>query len=303
MLFGLFMLWWGWIGFNCGSTFGISGDKWLVAARAGVNTINASAAGGVAAMWYSKRKSSGQFIHPADVVNGILGALVASSPTCAAVHTYDSLAIGAVGAVLACWINDTVMKQWFQLDDPVGAMGVHAGGGLWGCLAVALFADADLPGIELFASGLFRGGGLTMMGQQLVGMSAITAWSLCTMTPFFYLMGVICHGGSWSNPRAGLRYEYDQMDPHLHGCSEDPTELIEKEITKALTVVKRELRREVGDRNLPLLIPPSPLTHQGVNSLRTMVSTTVAEEDGSSSSTQPMVKDEEDAEAPSSSSA
>ncbi|KAL3937107.1 MAG: hypothetical protein SGBAC_007715 [Bacillariaceae sp.] len=233
MLFGLFMLWWGWIGFNCGSTFGITNDKWLVAARAGVNTINASAAGGIFAMIYTKVKSRGKYIHPENVVNGILGALVATSPTCACVHTYDALIIGAVGSVYCNWINDTVMKRWLRLDDPVGAIGVHAGGGLWGVMAVGLFADSNLPGLDLDISGLFRGGGFELMGRQLIGIVAIATWSIVTMSPFFYIIGAL-FGKDWRNPRLGLRHDFIQMDRNIHGCTEDPTDKIADEIKKAL---------------------------------------------------------------------
>jgi Amt family ammonium transporter len=233
MLFGLFMLWWGWIGFNCGSTFGIANDKWLVAARAGVNTINASSAGGLFAMIYTKVRSRGKYVHPGDVVNGILGALVASSPTCACVHTYDSLIIGAVGSLFCNWTNDIVMKRWLRLDDPVGAIGVHAAGGLWGVLAVGLFADHNLPGVDLDVSGLFRGDGFELMGRQVIGVLAISAWSIVTMSPFFYLVGVLI-GRDWRNPRLGLRHEFIQMDRYIHGCTEDPTDKIAEEITKAL---------------------------------------------------------------------
>ena len=205
----------------------------MVAARAGVNTINASAAGGAAGMLYSKYNSK-NYVRPSDVVNGILGALVASSPVCAAVHTYDSLIIGALGSVVACWINDTVVKKWVQLDDPVGALGVHAGGALVGVLAVGLFADEDLPGVDVVASGLFRGGGFVMLGNQLLGIVAISAWSFATMTPFFYMIGVLGSGDLF-NPREGLRHDFDQMDPNLHGCSENPVELITEEIHKALS--------------------------------------------------------------------
>jgi hypothetical protein len=206
-----------------------------VAARAGVNTINAFAGGGVAAIMYSKYHSKGKFIRPADVVNGILGALVASSPTCAAVHTYDSLIIGAIGALLACWVNDTVTKKWIQLDDPVGALGVHVGGGLWGIIAVALFGDGSLPGVGLVASGLFRGGGFELMWIQLLGMLAIMTWSVVTMCPFFYMVGVgVGLSRDLRDPRSGLRHDVDQLDPILHGCSEDPTEKITAEISKAI---------------------------------------------------------------------
>ena len=60
LLIGLFMLWWGWIGFNCGSSFGITQFKWIVATRAGVTTINATAGGGIAALLYTKAKSRGR---------------------------------------------------------------------------------------------------------------------------------------------------------------------------------------------------------------------------------------------------
>lgn len=249
MLFGLFMLWWGWIGFNCGSTFGISDDKWLVAARAGVNTINASCGGGIAAMMYSKLQSKGKYIRPPDIVNGILGALVSSSPTCAAVHTHASLVIGAVGAILACWVNDSVVKKWWQLDDPVGALGVHAAAGIWGVIAVALFADAKIPGAGVGGSGLFYGGGFGLMWNQLIGLVAIMGWSVVTSVPFFYVCGIIL-GGNWKRPRDGLRYDYLQMDPQLHGCSEDQTEEI-------IELINRALKKNHQEFILPFVIEES----------------------------------------------
>lgn len=233
MIFGLFMLWWGWIGFNCGSTFGITDDKWIVAARAGVNTINSSVTGGIASMVYSKFVTKGKYYRPADVVNGILGALVSSSASCAAVHTHDSLVIGVVGALLACWSNDFLFKKWSHIDDPVGALGVHGVGGIWGCLAVGLFADQDLAGVDLINNGLFRGGGLELMSRQIVGVLAVSMWSLVTMVPFFYLVGVGL-SGDWKDPRHGLRHDYIHIDPNLHGCHENPEEMIQDTVDKAL---------------------------------------------------------------------
>ncbi|KAL3937106.1 MAG: hypothetical protein SGBAC_007714 [Bacillariaceae sp.] len=241
MLFGLFMLWWGWIGFNCGSTFGIANDKWIVAARAGVNTLNASSAGGISAMIYAAFRSGGKFVHPADVVNGILGALVASSPTCAVAHGYESLFIGLVGSLLSNWINNSLIKKRLRLDDPVGAIGVHLGGGLWGVLAVGLFADASLHGSGIKNSGLFRGGGFELMGKQLVGIAAICGWSLLTMPPFFYIVGVLI-SRDWKNPRLGLRHEYDKMDLNVHGCTEDPTDKINEQIRKMLELRDEQYR-------------------------------------------------------------
>ena len=78
ILIGLFMLWWGWIGFNCGSSFGITKTKWIVATRAGVTTINSTAGGGLAALAYTKVKSRGRLLLADEIANGILGP---SQPT------------------------------------------------------------------------------------------------------------------------------------------------------------------------------------------------------------------------------
>ena len=187
MLFGLFMLWWGWIGFNCGSSFGISGTRWVVATRAGVNTINSAAAGGVTSIAYSQWNSKGKYLRPRDIVNGILGSLVAITPTCACVHTYVALVIGIVGSLIACLTNDVVMLKKLKLDDPVGAVGVHAAGAVWGLLAVGLFADSALPGITV-RDGLFYGGGFTQLGVQVLAVVVVAAWSGVLMFPFFWIM-------------------------------------------------------------------------------------------------------------------
>ena len=217
-LFGLFMLWWGWIGFNCGSTFGITGSKWVVATRASIITINASAAGGATALFYTLRKTKGKQVRVHHIVNGILGALVATSPTCAVVHTWEALIIGVIGALVSN-LGNTFVKR-FRVDDPVGAVGVHMGGGIWGLLAVGLFADSSLPGVDVM-DGLFRGGGFKLLGLQVLAIVSISAWSLATVTPFYYFLGVYLSKGKWRNPRQGLRLsEKDEMegeDKRLHG--------------------------------------------------------------------------------------
>lgn len=251
MLFGLFMLWWGWIGFNCGSSFGISGTRWVVATRAGVSTINSSAAGGVVSIAYSKWNSKGKYLRPRDIVNGILGSLVAITPTCACVHTYVALVIGIVGSLVACLINDVVMLKKLKLDDPVGAVGVHAGSAVWGLLAVGLFADSGLPGITV-RDGLFYGGGFTQIGVQVLAIVVVAAWSGGLMFPFFWICGVL-FGGTCRHPRKGLRYDFvdggDQLtDLHLHNCLEDPTGKLLSELDLVLHR-ETELRRAGGDDN------------------------------------------------------
>ena len=217
-LFGLFMLWWGWIGFNCGSTFGITGSKWLVATRAAIITINASAAGGATALLYTLRKTKGKQVRVHHIVNGILGALVATSPTCAVVHTWEALIIGSIGAIVAN-LGNTLVKR-FRIDDPVGAVGVHMGGAIWGLVAVGLFADGNMPGVDVM-NGLFRGGGFKLLGLQIFAIVSILGWSAATITPFYYFLGVYLSKGQWRNPRIGLRlseeHEMEGEDKRLHG--------------------------------------------------------------------------------------
>jgi len=131
--FGLLSLWWGWIGFNCGSSFGITDDRWVVAIRCAVTTVNSTVGGGLASLLYTSWRTKGRLIIPEHVINGILGSLVAITPACASTHTYDAFPIGMVGALVALSINAFLCHR--GIDDPVGAIGVHAGSGVWGLLS------------------------------------------------------------------------------------------------------------------------------------------------------------------------
>uniref|UniRef100_A0A1I8HU72 Ammonium_transp domain-containing protein n=1 Tax=Macrostomum lignano TaxID=282301 RepID=A0A1I8HU72_9PLAT len=116
-LLGMFMLWWGWLGFNCGSTFGISGEKWKLAARSAVSTIIASMGGGMVGMIFSYLTRRRKF-HISLIVNSILASLVAITAMCALAEPWQGFLIGVVGALLACLTENVVLK--LQIDDPVG---------------------------------------------------------------------------------------------------------------------------------------------------------------------------------------
>lgn len=117
-ILGLFMLWWGWLAFNCGSTYGISGDKWKFAARAAVATMNASVGGGIVATLASMatRRPRG-VCDVGDVINGILTALVSITASCAVATPVDALLIGALSSACAM-LTVPLMERW-QIDDPV----------------------------------------------------------------------------------------------------------------------------------------------------------------------------------------
>lgn len=173
VLLGTFMLWWGWLGFNCGSTFGVSGGKWKLASRSAVCTMNASIGGGIFAnlfsCWYYKR------VDIPTLMVGILGSLVSITAICAVARTGDSIIIGFIGSAVA--ILGWLLMEKLKIDDPVGAVSTHAGGAFWGMIAVGLFVEKDR--IENFAGsyGVFKGGHIRILGVQLLACVVITAWA------------------------------------------------------------------------------------------------------------------------------
>ncbi|CAG0891049.1 unnamed protein product [Cyprideis torosa] len=158
---------WGWLGFNCGSTFGITYDKWHYAGRAAINTINSSLSGGLVGIAYRYYSATIlldlRFVTPS--------VFLPSEP-------WECLVIGALGSFFTTVLQGLVEKA--KIDDPVGAIAVHGGSGLWGTLAVGLFGEADaLLGLSKY-SGLFKGGGMYLLGVQVLGCVCIATWSLIT---------------------------------------------------------------------------------------------------------------------------
>ncbi|XP_076314978.1 putative ammonium transporter 3 [Tachypleus tridentatus] len=171
---GAFTLWWGWLVFNCGSTFGISNHKWHYAARAAVTTVNASLAGGLVGLISTYVKNRKCLV--GDIINSILGALVSVTAGSAFYHPWEAIIVGAVGAFLV--IRFQPLLDRVKVDDPVGAVAVHGVGGLWGMIAVGLFVNDDpLLHLTKGLKGLFKGGGFYILGVQMLSCVTIGLWS------------------------------------------------------------------------------------------------------------------------------
>ncbi|MFK7740611.1 MAG: ammonium transporter [Planctomycetota bacterium] len=158
-MLGVILLWFGWIGFNGGSTLG------LTAAVPGIvgNTI-LGGCGGLIAHLAIGRLVQG-FVHPTSVINGVLGGLVAVTAGCHAFDTASAVFVGAVGALVAFAAAAAMVRlRW---DDAVAAVPVHLAAGVWGTLAVALFADPLRLGTGL--------GTLEQLGVQALGVVACGA--------------------------------------------------------------------------------------------------------------------------------
>jgi Amt family ammonium transporter len=165
---GAFILWLGWFGFNPGST--MAADPGSIS-HILVTTSMAAAAGALTATavaWVVLGKPDLGM-----TINGALGGLVGITAGCAFVSVGSSLLIGAIaGAII---VFGVLLLDKLHLDDPVGALAVHGMGGIFGTLAVGLFAqDAIAPGTT--GDGLFFGGGLDLLGNQALGIVAVGAF-------------------------------------------------------------------------------------------------------------------------------
>ncbi|XP_077987527.1 putative ammonium transporter 3 [Glandiceps talaboti] len=174
VLLGMFMLWWGWLGFNCGSSYGITGGKWILASRSAVTTINASVGGGAVAILLSylmkKRKFDIGYL-----VNGILGALVGVTAICALTSPWAGLVIGIIAGIISCLGAE--MMDALKIDDPVGVVPVHFLAAIWGMLAVGFFIEKDSYGHGIEGTGLIYGGGAYMLAVQTLAVVAIISWT------------------------------------------------------------------------------------------------------------------------------
>ncbi len=169
---GVFILWFCWFGFNPGSSLEAAGYIGHIAM-----TTNLSAcAGALVAMFLTWKKYGKPDVSM--TLNGILAGLVAITAGCHIVSLYGAIAIGAVGGILVVY-GCEILDQKLHVDDPVGAVGVHCLNGVWGTLAVGLFA-CNTPASE-GTLGLFFGGGTALLITQLIGVIIVAVW-VCLMS-------------------------------------------------------------------------------------------------------------------------
>ncbi|MEN3016570.1 MAG: ammonium transporter [Candidatus Methanosuratincola petrocarbonis] len=168
---GALVLWFGWFGFNPGSTAAATVPS---IATIAITTNIAAAAGALAAM-----VTAWVHIGKPDVgmtINGLLAGLVAITAGCASVSPGAAMVIGGIAGILVVFSVEFIDKV-LKVDDPVGAVSVHGVGGAFGTLAVGLFADSSFSG---GVSGLLFGGGYSQLVIQLAGVGAIFAFVFVT---------------------------------------------------------------------------------------------------------------------------
>lgn len=202
---GVWILWFGWFGFNPGSQLAATGEvNRFEISLVFVNTNLAAAMGGLATIALSWIKYGKPSLSLA--CNGILAGLVGITAGCDCVNEWGAAVIGLVSGVamvLAVEFIDTKLK----IDDPVGAVSVHGVSGFLGTLCVGLFST----GANGVAPGLFYGGGASLLGAELCGLVAVGAWTVLTGVILFYSIKKI-HG-----LRVDKRIEDEGLDIYEHG--------------------------------------------------------------------------------------
>ncbi len=176
---GAFILWFGWYGFNPGST--LSGMDAQGIGRIAANTTLAACTGGLgamlAALWWGPTK--GKF-DTAFSINGMLAGLVAITCPCYWVSPLGAILLGFVAGFIVYF--GVLLLEWFRIDDPVGAVSVHGFAGIWGTISLGFFA-CGLYGVPAATgadnssplAGLFYGGGTAILKAQLIGNGMIVA--------------------------------------------------------------------------------------------------------------------------------
>ncbi|WP_456431298.1 ammonium transporter [Thermosulfuriphilus sp.] len=170
---GTFILWFGWYGFNPGSTFSAHHLRISVIA---VNTTLAASAASLTALLIILAKTKRFDLGMA--LNGALAGLVAITAPCAWVESWAAVAIGIVAGFVV--VAGVYLLEALKIDDPVGAVPVHGFNGIWGLLAVGIFADGTYGNYSIdppFVKGLLYGGGIDQFVSQLIGAGALIAWA------------------------------------------------------------------------------------------------------------------------------
>ena len=196
---GVFILWLGWYGFNGAACTSVEqlGSVFLT-------TTVAPAIATVVCMIFTWIKYGKPDVSMC--LNASLAGLVAITAPCDVTDVTGALIIGAVSGVLVVfgvWLLDYKL----HIDDPVGAVAGHCLNGIWGTIAVGLFATTSAPGNDSL-TGLFYGGGFKLLGIQLLGFLAVAAWTAVTITITFLVIKAI----------VGLRVSEEEEIVGLDSC-------------------------------------------------------------------------------------
>ncbi|HEX7962279.1 MAG TPA: ammonium transporter [Terriglobales bacterium] len=218
---GGLLLWFGWYGFNPGST--LSAMDFEGIGRVATNTTLAACAAGLTAMAYAyilSKKWDVSF-----TVNGFLAGLVAITCPCYWVSPTGAILLGGIAGFIV--VAGVELLEWLRIDDPIGAVPVHGICGIWGTLSLGLFACGKYgatgplsPDNSAALKGLFYGGGTQLLAAQAIGSFIITTSTFAVAMAVMYLVNAI------GVLRVSQEGELYGLDLHEHGISAYPEYVI-----------------------------------------------------------------------------
>ena len=218
---GGLILWFGWYGFNPGST--LSAMDFVGTGRVAANTTLAACSGGLSALFFGYPKTKKWDL--SFTVNGFLAGLVAITCPCYWVNPTGSIIIGAVAGVVVILGID--LLEWLRIDDPIGAVPVHGFCGIWGTWSLGLFATGEfgasgpiLPDVSAPLRGLFYGGGIQVLSVQVIGNLIITVSTFAVAMGLMYLVNLT------GTLRVSKEGELSGLDLHEHGIPAYPEYVI-----------------------------------------------------------------------------
>jgi Amt family ammonium transporter len=237
---GLFVLWLGWFGFNPGSTMSFQNPADVVHILVTTNTSAIAAVlTATAASWI--------FIGKPDLgmtINGCLAGLVGITGSCAYVSVTASIIIGAIAGVIV--VFSVLFFDRAKIDDPVGATSVHLICGIFGTICIGLFAQEGVTSVST-VNGLFYGGGLSLLGVELIGIIAVGAFVFGSSTLVWVIikktMGI----------RVTLKEEIEGLDIGEHGNYAYPD----------FSIISPIMDADSESRSLSTEITPVELTESG----------------------------------------
>jgi len=232
---GGLILWFGWYGFNPGST--LSAMDFIGIGRVAANTTLAACAAGITAMFAAyalSRKWDVSF-----TVNGFLAGLVAITCPCYWVSPLGAICLGGVAGVIV--VYGVELLEWLRIDDPIGAVPVHGICGIWGTLSLGLFASGEFGATGALGAdntaplkGLFYGGGFQVLIAQAIGSLIITVSTFVVALALMYAVNAL------GILRISEEGEKEGLDLHEHGISAYPEYVISSMASPAAMTIHRE---------------------------------------------------------------
>ncbi len=201
---GVFILWFAWFGFNCGSTLEVNDEIGHIA----MTTNLAAATGGIATMVFTWIRYGKPDVSM--TLNGVLAGLVGITAGCEVITLYGSILVGLICGIAVALLVP-FLDHKLKVDDPVGAISVHCGCGVLGTLLVGLLADYG-RGTPDAILGLFYGGGIHLFLIQLLGVVCVGIWAVTMSFLFMYLLKQVIP------LRVEPNVEIKGLDIEEHGC-------------------------------------------------------------------------------------